>query len=54
LKVHTLEKGWFEKDNLLIHAAFQILVDFVENEKPDQILDWNSDLQVNISFCLTT
>lgn len=27
----------------MLHAAFQLLVDFVEQEKPDQIVDWNSD-----------
>lgn len=42
LKIHTLEKGWCDKDHVMLHAAFQLLVDFVEQEKPDQILDWNS------------
>ncbi|MGR3179420.1 MAG: hypothetical protein ACUZ8E_15335 [Candidatus Anammoxibacter sp.] len=43
LKIHTLEKGWCDKDEILLHAMFQLLVDFVEQEKPDQIIDWNSD-----------
>jgi len=43
LKIHTLEKGWCDKDYVMLHAVFQILVDFVEQEKPDQIVDWNSD-----------
>jgi len=43
LKIHTLEKGWCDKDHVLLHAVFQLLVDFVEQEKPDQIVDWNSD-----------
>ena len=43
LKIHTLEKGWFDKDEVLLHAAFQILIDFVEQEKPDKIVDWNTD-----------
>jgi hypothetical protein len=43
LKIHTLEKGWCDKDYVMLHAAFQILVDFIEQEKPDQIVDWNSD-----------
>jgi hypothetical protein len=29
----------------MLHAMFQLLVDFVEQEKPDQIVDWNSDLE---------
>jgi hypothetical protein len=43
LKIQTLEKGWCDKDYLLLHAVFQILIDFIEQEKPDQIIDWNSD-----------
>jgi hypothetical protein len=43
LNIHTLEKGWCDKDYVMLHAAFQLLVDFVEQEKPDQIVDWNSD-----------
>ena len=27
----------------MLHAVFQILVDFVEQEKPDEIVDWNAD-----------
>ena len=38
LKIHTLEKGWCDKDYVMIHAVFQILVDFIEQEKPDQIV----------------
>ena len=45
LKIHTLEKGWCDKDYLLLHTAFQILVDFVENEKPDQ---WAEEDQGNL------
>jgi hypothetical protein len=43
LKIHTLEKDWCDKDYAMIHAVFQLLADFVEEEKPDQIVDWNSD-----------
>jgi len=43
LKIHTLEKGWYDKDELLLHAAFQLLIDFIEQEKPDKIVDWNVD-----------
>ena len=42
LKIHSLDKGWCDKDHVMLHAAFQLLVDFVEKEKPDQIVDWNS------------
>jgi len=43
LKIHTLEKGWCDKDEILLHAAFQLLVDFIEQEKPEKIVDWNAD-----------
>jgi len=36
LKIHSLKRGWCDKDELLLHAAFQILVDFVEQEKPNK------------------
>ena len=42
LKIHTLDKGWHDRDEVLLHAAFQILVDFVEQEQPDQFINWNA------------
>jgi len=45
LKITTLSKGWHDKDNVLLHAAFQLLTDFVEKERPDEIVDWNYDEQ---------
>jgi len=26
-----------------LHAAFQVLVDFIEREHPDRVIDWNAD-----------
>jgi hypothetical protein len=43
LKIHTLEKGWYGRDELVLHADFQLLTDFIEQEKPDKIVDWNID-----------
>jgi hypothetical protein len=43
LKINTLNKGWCDKDHMILHVAFQLLVDFVEQEKPDLIINWNSD-----------
>ncbi len=42
LKIHSLQKGWCDKDHVMLHAAFQLLVDFVEKERPEEIVDWNS------------
>jgi hypothetical protein len=34
LKINTLSKGvWYDRDTVLLHAAFQVLVDFIEKEK---------------------
>lgn len=42
LKIHTLKKGWHDKDEILLHAAFQLLVDFIEQEHPERI-GWNAN-----------
>ncbi|OGQ68637.1 MAG: hypothetical protein A2W73_09440 [Deltaproteobacteria bacterium RIFCSPLOWO2_12_55_13] len=42
LKIHTLKKGWHDKDEILLHAAFQLLVDFIEKEHPERI-GWNAN-----------
>ena len=42
LKIHTLKKGWHDKDEILLHAAFQLLVDFIGKERPERI-DWNAN-----------
>jgi hypothetical protein len=41
LKIPTLEKGWHDCDEVLLYAAFQILADFVEQEQPGKLIDWN-------------
>ena len=43
LKINSLEKGFCDRDYLLLHAAFQILVDFIEKEKPGKVFDWSYD-----------
>lgn len=44
LKIATLRKGlWYDKDTILLHATFQLLVDYVEQEKPAKRIDWNWD-----------
>jgi hypothetical protein len=44
LKIHTLNRGqWYDRDEILLHAAFQILVDFMEQERPGEIIDWEHD-----------
>jgi hypothetical protein len=43
LRIRTLEKGWCDKDEMLLHASFQLLVDFIERENPDRVCDWDAD-----------
>lgn len=43
LKISTLNKGWQETDEMMLHAVMQLLVDYVEKQKPDQVIDWSSD-----------
>ena len=45
LKIKTLRKGWCDKDEVLLHSAFQLLADFIELEKPRELIDWNDDRQ---------
>ena len=43
LTIRTLRPGWWDKDEVMLHAAFQLLADFVEQEHPDRHIDWNHD-----------
>ena len=45
LSIHTLNKVWCDKDEVLLHAAFQLLTDFIERERPDQIVNYNHNEQ---------
>jgi hypothetical protein len=39
IKCAKLDRSWCDRDHLMLHAMFQILVDFVELEQPFR--DWN-------------
>ncbi len=43
LKIKTLRKGWHDKDEIILHAVFQLLVDFMEKERPGETVGWKSD-----------
>ena len=43
LTIHTLRAGWHDRDEVMLHAAFQLLADFVEQEFPDRHIDWSYD-----------
>ncbi len=42
LTIRTLNKGWHDRDEMLLHASFQILIDFVDKEHPGDIIDWSA------------
>lgn len=42
LKIRGLPDHWIDKDRLILHAAFQLLRDFVERERPERVV-WNHD-----------
>ncbi len=42
LKINSLTNGWCDKDHVLLHACFQLLSDFVEQEIPKYpFINWN-------------
>ena len=43
LKLKYVEPGYHDADTLLIHSMFQVLVNFIELEKPNEIVNWESD-----------
>lgn len=44
LIIKTLTEGWSDKDNVMLHACFQLLTDCIEQERLfDSTTDWNQD-----------
>lgn len=44
VRIETLEGwDWCDRDRVLLHAAFQILVDFVDKERPFEVTDYEHD-----------
>ena len=43
LKIQSLDSRWHDKDEVLLHAAFQLLVDFIEHEQPGKYINWNAN-----------
>ncbi|MEJ7861841.1 MAG: hypothetical protein WKF90_09425 [Pyrinomonadaceae bacterium] len=41
LKIESLSNNWRDKDDIILHACFQILKNFVEQEKEMiEVIDW--------------
>jgi hypothetical protein len=49
LKIKSLTDGWCDKDIIMLHACFQLLVDCVEKEN---LLDGHIDWEYNDEFKL--
>jgi hypothetical protein len=43
LAIPTLEKGYADQCEIMLHGAFALLVDFVEQEKLQQAVCWDYD-----------
>lgn len=41
LKIQSLNNKWHDKDEVLLHACFQCLVDYMEKEDPDELIEWD-------------
>jgi len=41
LMIRSLSKDYHDPVELLLHANFQILVDFIEKEKPEDVVNWD-------------
>lgn len=42
LEIKSLDKKWCDKDEIMLHACFQLLEDFVDEEKGDTHCDYDS------------
>ena len=42
-KIESLTDGWRDNDAIMLHACFQLLKHFIEDEKPFKILSWDQD-----------
>lgn len=40
LKIDTLDNKWHDQDQIMLHAAFQCLTNYIEKEKPGEVIDW--------------
>lgn len=43
LKITTLNSQWCDQDEVLLHACFQTLTNFIEKEEPQGYNDWEYD-----------
>ena len=44
LKIKTLPKTWYDRDGVMLHACFQILIDFIDKEYKHSIGPWEKSI----------
>ena len=42
LKIKTLPRSFVDRTEMLLHATFQCLVDYIEQEDPGETIDWSA------------
>jgi len=47
--IKTLPRQWSDRDTIMLHAMFQILIDYVEKEEPFELINWESDSEHSAS-----
>lgn len=50
LIISTLDRTWTDKDEVMLHACFQLLVDFIEKERAREVVDFWSEFEGNADF----
>lgn len=50
LRIKTINATWCDKDTVMLHACFQLLTDFIEQENPfESGTDWtHSEEKINV------
>ena len=44
LPISTLSPGWYDDDEVMLHACFQLLTNFVDSEG-SKLIDWTEDAE---------
>ncbi|MEM3097251.1 MAG: hypothetical protein QXU32_00810 [Nitrososphaerales archaeon] len=48
VKIRSLKPGYYDIDTRMLHAMFDLLVEYVENEKPFDNIDWAAGGDVSV------
>ena len=45
----TLQKGWHDNDEVMLHACFYLLKNFIEKEKPFRCPSWEQNEEYSLA-----